>query len=265
MALKTKIAKLEDVAEPLRELYEPKDGAFVLKVEGDAGDIFPGLTIKQQELLNEKKTLADKLKVLEGQLSGIDLEKAKKALEAADQAETEKLKLKGDWDTREKQLRDQLAVDLQKREEQFQGELAKVQERNKALESSLYEQLITAQLSAEIAKHTTSVGPLLLGMASHLKVFEEEGKFVAKVVDAQGNPRIADLKGSPFTIAGLVEEFKTKPEWQPLFPASKNGGTGAPGNSTAGPGGVRTIRQGDYESISANLEGIAKGEITVTQ
>jgi hypothetical protein len=162
----------------------------------------------------------------------------------------------------EKQLRDQLAIDLQKREQQFQGELTKVQDRNKALEASLYEQLITAQLSAEIAKHTTAVSPLLLGMAPHLKVFEEDGKFVAKVVDQQGNPRIADLKGSPFTIAGLVEEFKTKPEWQPLFPASKNGGTGAPGNSNLGPGGVRTIRQGDYESISANLEGIAKGEIT---
>jgi hypothetical protein len=265
MALKTKIAKLEDVAEQLRELYEAKDGAFVLKVDGDAGDIFPGLTLKQQELLNEKKTLADKLKALEGQLSGIDLEKAKKALEAAEQAETEKLKLKGDWDTREKQLKDQLASELQKREQQFQTELGKSQERNKTLESSLYEQLITAQLSAEIAKHTTSVTPLLLGMSSHLKVFEENGKFVAKVVDEKGNERISDVKGSPFTIAGLVEEFKTKPEWQALFPASKNGGTGAPANSNGGPGGVRTIRQGDYESISANLEGIAKGEITVTQ
>jgi hypothetical protein len=259
MPIKQIFEKKEDVPEFLRASVLEQDGKFVFEAE------LPGETVGLKKALEaERLAKANAEKALKG-FEGIDPEKARQMIADAEKAAVDKLKQKGDWEAMEKQLRDQLAVDLQKREEQFQGELSKIQERNKALESSLYEQLITAQLSAEIAKHTTSVGPLLLGMASHLKVFEEEGKFVAKVVDAQGNPRIADLKGSPFTIAGLVEEFKTKPEWQPLFPASKNGGTGAPGNSTAGPGGVRTIRQGDYESISANLEGIAKGEITVTQ
>lgn len=257
MPIKHVFEKKEDAPEFLRASLLEQDGKFVFEAELPAETA--GVKNALQKEREAKAALEKSLKGFEG----IDPEKARQILADAEKAEADKLKQKGDWEAREKQLRDQLAADLQKREQQFQGELAKSTERNKALEASLYEQLITAQLSTEIAKHTTSVTPLLLGMAPHLKVFEEEGKFVAKVIDQGGNPRIADVKGSPFTIAALVEEFKAKPEWQALFPASKAGGGGAPAGSSGNSGGAKTIRLGDQEAINSNLEAIAKGEVTV--
>lgn len=262
MALKTKIAKLEDVAEPLRELYEAKDGAFVLRLEGDAGDVFPGLTAKQQELLNEKKTLAEKLKVLEGQLSGIDLEKAKKALEQAEQHEREKLKATGDWETREKQLKEQLAADLSKRETHFQAELKTREDRIGKLQGSLEKSLVEAQATAAIAAAKGSPELLLPHVMRSVKVVEENGEFVARVLDATGQPRIANVKGDAFTIANLVDEMRANTVYGRAFEASGAGGSGA-GQGNGGGSGVKTVSSRDQEAINANLEQIAKGEITV--
>ena len=264
MALKTKIAKLEDVAEPLRELYEAKDGAFVLKLDGDAGDVFPGLTAKQQELLNEKKTLADKLKALEGQLSGIDLEKAKKALEQAEQLEREKLKATGDWDAREKQLKEQLAADLSKRETHFQTELKTRDDRISKLQGSLEKNLIEAQATAAIAAAKGVPELLLPHVMRSVKVVEENGEFVARVLDAQGQPRIANVKGEPFTIALLVEEMKANEVYGRAFDASSAGGSGAH-KSDGGKSGAKTVRWADQDALSSNIEAIAKGEVTVVQ
>jgi hypothetical protein len=265
MPLKTKIAKLEDVAEPLRELYEEKDGAFVLKVEGDAGDVFPGLIANQQTLLSEKKTLADKLKALEGQLSGIDLEKAKKALEAADQAEAEKLKLKGDWDTREKQLKEQLANDLKKHQDQFATELKQRDDRIAKLQSSLEKNLIEAQATTAIAAAKGVPELLLPHVMRAVKVVEENGEFVARVMDSSGQPRIADVKGTPFTIANLVDEMRGNQVFGRAFEASGNGGSGADPNNKASQGGTKTVRRGDQDALNNNIEAIAKGEITVIE
>jgi hypothetical protein len=248
MALKTKIAKLEDVAEPLRELYEARDGAFVLKLEGDAGDVFPGLTAKQQELLNEKKTLAEKLKVLEGQLSGIDLEKAKKALEQAEQMERDKLKATGDWETREKQLKEQLAADLTKRETHFQTELKTRDDKIGKLQGSLEKSLIEAQATAAIAAAKGAPELLMPHVMRQVKVVEENGEYVARVMDANGQPRIANVKGDPFTIANLVEEMKANTVFGRAFEASGTGGSGA-NNGNRGSGGGKTLNRGAFEAM----------------
>jgi hypothetical protein len=246
MALKTKIAKLEDVAEPLRELYEAKDGAFVLKLEGDAGDVFPGLTAKQQELLKEKKTLAEKLQALEGQLSGIDLEKAKKALEQADQLEREKLKATGDWETREKQLKDQLAAEIAKRDQHFQSELKTREDRITTLQGALEKSLIEAQATAAIAGAKGVPELLLPHVMRQVKIAEENGDFVVRVLDAQGQPRIANVKGDPFTIANLVEEMKGNAIFGRAFEASGAGGSGA-NNGNKGSGGGKTLHRAAFD------------------
>jgi len=239
MALKTKIAKLEDVAEPLRELYEAKDGAYVLKVEGDAADVFPGLTESQKAILAEKKTLADKLKALEGQLSGIDLEKAKKALADADKAEQERLKTQGDWESREKQIT-----------EKYQAEIKTREDRLAQQQRSIEKHLVEAQAVAAIAAAKGVPELLLPHVKASIKVFEENGEFVAKVVDAQGNPRIADVKGTPLSIAGLVEEMKGNQIFGRAFEGTGAGGSGAQPNTSGGNGGAKTKTRAEFEQLS---------------
>jgi hypothetical protein len=40
----------------------------------------------------------------------------------------------------------------------------------------------------------------LVTLRNGCEVFEEDGEFVAKVVDGKGNPRIADGKGTAMTV-----------------------------------------------------------------
>ena len=146
-------------------------------------------------------------------------------------------------------MRDQLAQDLAGREQQYQAELSKREERLKKLEGSLHQELVVSRLSAEIAKHTPNVTPLLLGASSFIKVVEKGDTFDVQVVDDKGQPRFASVKGDPFTIEHLIQEFKEKPEWKGLFPASGKHGTGAPVNSGAG-SGTKTVSREDFERMS---------------
>jgi len=252
MALKTKIAKLEDVAEPLREQYEAKDGVFVLKVDGDAGDLFPGLSESQKALLAEKKTLADKLKTLEGQLTGVDLEKAKKALADLDKAEEDKAKQKGDWDNWKAQMQ-------AKHDEEKAALTGRLTEAETALES----ELITARATSAIAE-AKGVPALLLPHVG-AKVVNENGKREVRVFDANGQTRYGK-DGKPLTIAERIAEMKSDQVFGRAFEASGAGGSGAQ-NNTSGGGNTCTLSRAqakDPAAYRAAKEQAAKAGATVT-
>jgi len=80
MKLKVKIAKLDDVAEAYRGLYEARDGAFVLKDEFEIADPVDviGLTKNRDTILAEKTALEQKF-------AGIDPEKAREALKKVEE------------------------------------------------------------------------------------------------------------------------------------------------------------------------------------
>ncbi|MBL8186582.1 MAG: hypothetical protein JNK38_01170 [Acidobacteria bacterium] len=235
MPVKQTFDKKEDAPEWLRPMLLEDNGKFVFEAETTVETA--GL---KKALEAERKAKADFEKALKA-VEGIDPEEHKRLKAEFEKAEAEKLKSKGDWDTREKQLREQLAKDLSGREQQYQAELTKRDERLKKLEASLHRELVTAKLSAEIAKHTPNVAPLLLGAAPFLKVVETGDEFAVQVVDDKGNPRFANVKGDPFSIEHLVEEFKAKPEWKGLFPAPGSGGGGAPSQSAGSGGGTITL------------------------
>ena len=211
--LKTRISKLEDVEEGLRGLYEAKNGGFVLKLDGDAGDVFPGLTINYQALQDEKRRLADQLKTFEG----LDPAKARQLIADAEKLEQEKLKAQGDWEAREKQL-----------QEKFAAEKAALESRIGALTQGLHQNLIEAQATAAIAQHKGVPELLLPHVLRQMRVQEKDGKFFPEVIDLNtGNPRIADSKGTPFGVADLVASMKADPIYGRAFEASQIGGSGA--------------------------------------
>lgn len=90
-----------------------------------------------------------------------------------------------------------------------------------------------------------SAEALLPHVLNHLKFNEtDDGKFAIQVVDSDGNPRIGDAAGNPMSLTQLVDEFKTKDSFAPLFQASgaSGGGAGGTGGGQGGtppPGGLK--------------------------
>jgi hypothetical protein len=75
---------------------------------------------------------------------------------------------------------------------------------------------------------------LLPHILPFIKVTEQDDDFTAQVVDAKGNPRIADGQATPMTIAQLVEQFKADEAFGVAFAPSGAAGAG-PGGATVAP------------------------------
>ncbi|MCV5209767.1 hypothetical protein OFC00_33315, partial [Escherichia coli] len=66
----------------------------------------------------------------------------------------------------------------------------------------------------------------------HIKVVEEEGRFVRRIVDDEGDVKV-NGKGEPMTISELVTEMRNNDLYARAFDGEGRGGSGAPAN----PGG----------------------------
>lgn len=228
MPVKQVFEKKEDAPEWLRSSLLEQDGKFVFEAELPTETA--GLKSALQKEREAKAALEKSLKGFEG----VDAEEAKRLKAEAEQIAAEKLKSKGDWDTREKQLKDQLAADLTKRETHFQTELKAREEKIAKLQSSLEKSLVEAQATTAIAAAKGTPELLMPHVMRQVKVVEENGEYVARVLDAQGQPRIANVKGDPFTIANLVEEMKANTVFGRAFEGTGAGGSGAPSDSGGG-------------------------------
>jgi hypothetical protein len=256
MPVKQVFEKKEDAPEWLRESLLEQDGKFVF--EAELPHEVKGL---KSALEAERKAKADFEKSLKG-FEGIDPEEARRLKTEAEKIESEKLKQKGDWETREKQLKDQLAAELAKRDQHFQSELKTREDRIATLQGALEKSLIEAHATAAIAAAKGVPELLLPHVMRQVKIVEENGNFAVRVLDAQGQPRIANVKGDPFTITNLVDEMKNNSIYGRAFEASGAGGSGAT-KTEGGKTGTRTVRRSDQDAMNANIEAIAKGEITV--
>src|SRR5262245_37744608 len=256
MPVKQVFDKKEDAPEWLRESLLEQDGKFVF--EAELPHEVKGL---KSALDAERKAKDDFEKSLKG-FEGIDPEEARRLKAEAEKIESDKLKQKGDWETREKQLKDQLAAELAKRDQHFQSELKTREDRIATLQGALEKSLIEAHATAAIAAAKGVPELLLPHVMRQVKIVEENGNFVVRVLDAQGQPRIANVKGDPFTITNLVDEMKNNSIYGRAFEASGAGGSGAT-KTEGGKTGMRTVRRSDQEAMNANIEAIAKGEITV--
>ena len=205
-----------------------------------------GLKANRDEVLKELKSLKSKV----GQFEGFDPEEYKALKAAQAKAEEDKAKGEGNWKALEAQLHDKYAK-----------EINKYKDRESRLQSALEKELVDAAASRAIAEAKGSVKGLLPHVRPHIRVVEEDGKFVAKVVDQDGNPRIGDDR-NPLSINGLIAEFKSDPDLARLYEGSGSSGGGAAA-SRGSATGASTIARGDNDGFLANLDGIASGKVTV--
>lgn len=239
MPIEQVFEKREDAPEFLRGALLEDNGKFVFRAELPTET--QGLKTGLQKEREAREAAERALKGFEG----IDPQRARKLAEEAEKAEREGLKNKGDWETREKQLTERLAADLAKREQQFQAELDGAKARAERLQKSLEQHLVRAEATAALAAQGGLTDLLLPHVISQIRVLEDGENFVARVIGPDGNPRIADVKGTPMTIAQLVAEMRENTAYAPAFKAPRVGGSGAPGESTAGATGTVTISRAD--------------------
>lgn len=207
-----------------------------------------GLKANNTKLVSEKRQLAELAKKYEG----LDPDAARNALQAAEEAERKRAEMAGDWKARETQLL-----------EKFNAEKTASESEKTSLRSALEKRLVDAEATAALASAKGAPKVLLPHIKSQTKVVQEDGEYVVYVVDSKGNPRIGDAKGSPMTIAQLVEEMKQDPDFARNFDGTGSSGGGAARSTGGASGAVRQIATTNSPDFLSNLSDIASGKVNV--
>jgi hypothetical protein len=241
--LQTTFDTLDAIPENLRAAYVEKGGKFVLDVEIEDTT---GLKTKNAELIRKQKELAARAAVL-GDRTPEDVQAD---LELAAKFKEDRAKAEGNFET----LKSQLI-------EKHTTELTKASSRATKVEGKLYD--VLAKREAESAITAAGGNPKLLlpHILPFIKVTEVDDDFTAQVVDAKGNPRIADGQATPMTIAQLVEQFKNDETFGTAFTASGVSGSGARNETgSRGTSGQVVISAVDAKDVQKYRAARAKAE-----
>ncbi|MGJ4953037.1 hypothetical protein [Bradyrhizobium sp. HKCCYLS20291] len=259
--LKAVVTDLNSVEEAHRPFYVEKNGKFFLNVtpaEGFELDDVKGLKTALGAERNNVAVLKEQLKPYEGldaasartaiervaafgditpdaartavetaaRLSQLDPAKEAEKI-AGEKLETLKGQLQAQWTARETELN--LAV-----------------KNANATVESLTGQLQTIMADSQVKSEVAKANPLddardavELLVSKFVKTSMKDGKVVVEVLDTNGNPRIKDVNGTPFTVADLVAEIRESRA--SLFKPDEKRGLGTkPGNEGGAPaaGGV---------------------------
>ncbi len=216
--LKLEADNLDAIDEPLRSLYEEKDGKFRLKVEGipDA----EGLKKKNNELLDELK----------------GYKRAQKEKEDALAKEREELLAKsGDVEALRKSYDEKMTkitTDYSTREQNYQQQLQKLTVGQTA-----------TTLAAELA--IPGSAPVLLPhIQARLSMEIRDGVPVTVVIGKDGKP-------SALTIDDLKSELAAEPAFAPIIAASKAAGGGASGSGNGGGAAKKAVTRSQFDQMNA--------------
>lgn len=202
--LQYKLDSLEGLSAELAELYEEKDGAYFLKVDG----VVP--KYHADKILGEKAELKTRLDSIEQ--ARLEAEAERQRIE--EQARIDSLKKNGDIESLEKSW----AERLQAREAEL---LQQIQEKNEAL----YKETVEVKALNIAGAIKESARPLAMGYIKSRLRLGDDG--IVRVVDEQGN-----LTAS--TIDEFKESLKTNPMFQDIVIVNTNSGGGAAGSGFGG-------------------------------
>lgn len=259
---KAVVDSIEEVEEALRPLYEQgEDGKFYVQVEG----------FDPREVSALRKEAADRRKALQ-ELKGkvpddFDPEEwkrlkseTKKREREREEAERDKQKREGDFEAREKKL-------VEKHEQELKAEREKAERFQRQRDKALMDD--AARKAIHDAKGKANL--LLPHVLKRLRIEEnDKGEAVVVVLDENGEPAVADGRGSSLTLPKLIDEFKASDEFGVAFEGSGASGGGAqPSAATrGGPGGSGTVVNGidlSKAKPEEKLKAIHSGKIPAIQ
>lgn len=231
MSIKLKITKAEydSLDEGIRGLYEEKDGSYQLGVEGieDTGGL-------KSALEKERRARAD-FEKLTKQYQGLGKspEEIAELLKKQEETEREKLENKGEWEKLKAQLLESHKKELTAQEETVQK-----------MKATLESYLVDASAIEAIASAKGVPELLLPHVKASVKVVEEEGKYLVRVVDKEGSPRM-NSKGEYIGIKDLVAEMRESEIFMRAFDGDGTSGSNAPSSTTP-----KKFSQGDWQKMT---------------
>lgn len=208
-----------------------------------------GLEANHTKAMDQLKAAQRDLAAMKESWDGLDPKEVRALVTASQEGEKKKLKDKGDWDGREKQLTDAHAKDLAA----VNGKLQKAT-------GAVRKALVTAKLAEAIAGKKGDVGLLLPHAERFVDVKETDEGYEAFVTDGNGHAAVADGKGTPMTFDMLVEGELMK-KYPRAFDGPGASGSGASKSAGGAGGAAKTIAADDNSAFLANLDGIAKGTV----
>lgn len=256
--LKAVVTDLNTLDEGLRGYYVEKDGKFFLNVtpvDGFQLDNTQGLKTALGAERNNVSVLQAQLKPYEGldaaaartaiervtAFGDITPEAAKTAVETAARLSAldpgkEAEKIAGE---KLETLKGQLTAQWTLRETELTTQVKNANATVESLTGQLQNLMADSQVKGEVAKANPlddARDAVELLVSKYVKTSMKDGKVVVDVIDQNGNPRIKDVNGTPFTVADLVAEIReSKPS---LFKADETRGLGInPNNVTTPPAG----------------------------
>jgi hypothetical protein len=234
MKLKYKIAKLEDVEEKYRDLYEAKDGAFVLSAEGAVGsDKLAEFRDNNVELKRQLEELAEKFK-------DIDPAKARELLAESKKITDKKMIESGKVEELLTERTAALRADLEGKNKNLTTLLEKA---TTQLERLVVDNAIQSE-AVKLGVRETAVDDVLLRGRQLFKV--KDG--VAVPLDPNGKVIYGKDGVNPQSIPEWLSGLSTTATH--LFKESKGGGTQTTLN---GAGGRKEMRRAEYDALDPQL------------
>jgi hypothetical protein len=274
-------AEFEALSEAEKAHYE-RDGARhflqvrAVTIDGADGakatfalENIAGMQSALGRLKNEHAQLKAKVADYETRFKDLDPDEARTAIE--------KVKEIGDAGSDEARkreidaLRASVEAQYKKQIAALEGIARSSKEKAEKYAAHIRQSRIEAAATAAIEAERGSVALLLPHVVARCRVVADPSDpdnpdlYTVEVVDSKGQPRYSTKQGSaggPMGPAEYVAELKGMDTFAVAFEGARAAGSGASGSSSSRATG-RTIRASDRAAIEANIDRIAKGEVTV--
>lgn len=219
---KVKVDTLDAVPEPFRGLYVPlpEEQGVGFTYHPEFSGHVNGLTTaleKERKTNKEYKTLVTAWKAL-----GDSPEVIAAKLAELQEAATKGKENQPNWD----KLKGDLEVGYTKKLTEKDNEI-------KTMRSTVERHLVDNEATLALSEAKGSVALLLPHVKQYTRVIEENGVYVVRVVDKDGDPR-GNHSGGYMTIKDLVAEMKSSEVFGRAFEASGNTGGGKPPAKSGG-------------------------------
>lgn len=236
MALKLRIAKLEEVDEAVRSLYVQKGDGFELDAE-DIGKI--------DEFRSNNRTMKEELDAWKA--LGLSPDQAKEMIAAArkKKADDEKGKLT-----------------VQELEAKYSGQVAELETKSKEERAILQAKIDRYEILEPMRQAALKAGVIPADVEDLLELPSIKRRYRR---GENGKIQILDVDGDPDLSATPEKFFEQMRKERPRF-FSPNGSTGSgskPSEARPHPDGVREVSDRDQDAMNANLEDIASGKVVV--
>lgn len=179
-----------------------------------------GLKNKNSQLLSEVKKFKTKAASVP---DDFDAEAWKTMQTDAEVAREAAAKAEGKWDEYKAEL-----------VTTHQTEVTGLKDENSALHLQLEGVLVNNAIMSAIGHAKGNADLLMPHIRKHVKLIDEDGEHIARVIDKSGNPRITGAKGDFMSIENLLDEYKESDTFAPCFEGSRATGGGAGGGSGSG-------------------------------